>query len=235
MNKQYAEILLLKTREDYNLISDEFSRTRQRLWSEIKFLFDNYIAVGEKILDLGCGNGRFFKWFQEKGADYSGVDNSEKLIKIAKKNNPEGNFLVDDALRLSFPEGCFSKVYGIAIFHHIPSVELRLKFLQEAKRILKPNGFLILTVWKFHRPEELYLIFKYALLKIFGFSKLDFGDILDPWGKKTDRYYHCFSERELVILTRSAGFKIKESGIVKNTKENRQNIYLIAQVKKSPL
>ncbi|MDO8639453.1 MAG: methyltransferase domain-containing protein [bacterium] len=229
MNKQYAEVLLLKTKEDYNLISDEFSRTRQRLWPEIKFLFDNYIEAGEKILDLGCGNGRFFKWFQEKGADYLGVDNSEKLIEIAKNNNPEGKFLVDNALRLSFSENYFSKVYSIAIFHHIPSVELRLKFLQEAKRVLKPNGFLVLTVWKFHRPKELYLILKYALLKIFGFSKLDFGDIFDPWGKKTNRYYHCFSERELALLVRNAGFKVKKSGIIKNTKENRQNIYLVAQ------
>ena len=88
---------------------------------------------------------------------------------------------------------------------------------------------MVITVWKFHETRELFLIFKFTILKLLGLSKLDFGDILEPWGKKTKRYYHCFSKRELRKTITGAGFRIEEFGVLKNKRGNRQNIYLIAQ------
>jgi len=35
----------------------------------------------------------------------------------------------------------------LAVLHHIPSLEFRLEFLKEAKRVLRLGGLLILTVW----------------------------------------------------------------------------------------
>ncbi len=229
MEIEYAKFLLEKTRRDYNLIAEEFSRTREKPWEEIRFLFDNYLNPKEKVLDLGCGNGRYFEFFKEKNVDYLGVDNSEKLIEIAKNKYPSGRFQTEDALSLSFPNEFFDKVYSIAVLHHIPSKKLRLRFLKEARRVLKLKGQLILTVWKCHRPKELYLLFKYTILKIFRKSKLDWKDIFKPWGKKIARYYHCFSEKELRDLIEKSGFNLKKIGIVKNKKGNRKNLYLVAE------
>jgi len=229
MDRKFAEYLLEKTKEDYDLIAEEFSRTRREVWPELNFLFENYLISGEKVLDLGCGNGRWFELFQEKNVDYFGIDSSEKLVEIARKNYSEARFQTADALNLPFPNNYFDKIYSIAVLHHIPSEEFRLKFLAEAKRVLKPEGFLILVVWKFHQPKEIFLLFKYTILKIFGKSKLNFKDIFEPWGKKIERYYHCFSQRELIALVKKTDFRIRENGIVKNEKGNRQNIYLIAE------
>lgn len=233
MNREYAEYLLNKTKEDYNLIAEEFSNKREGVWEETKFLFDD-LELGEKVLDLGCGNGRYFPLFREKSTDYFGTDNSEALIKIAKDKYPEGEFQVADALNLPFPDNYFDKIYSIAVLHHVPSEELRLDFLKEAKRVLKPGGSLILTVWKFHRIEEYYFLFKYTILKVIGKSKLDWKDILEPWGKKAKRYYHWFSQKELGNIVEHFGFKIKKIGIVRNKKGNRQNIYLAAEKRESP-
>jgi len=227
MDKKYAEYLLKKTIEDYNLIAEDFARTRKEPWSELRFLFDDYLIPGERVLDLGCGNGRFFEFFKGENMDYFGVDSSEKLIEIAKKKNSGAKFQVAGALNLPFPENFFDKTYSIAVLHHIPSEKLRLGFLEETKRVLKPEGFLILTVWKFHRPKELFLILKFTILKLLGLSKLDFGDILEPWGKKIKRYYHYFSKKELINLIKKSGFQINDCGIVKNERGNRQNIYII--------
>lgn len=229
MDKEYAEFLLEKTRRDYNLIAREFAMKREEGWEETNFLLDNYLKPGDKILDLGCGHGRYFPLFRKKNVQYFGIDSSEELINIAKENYPAGSFQVGEALNLPFSDNFFNKIYSIAVLHHLPSDELRLKFLKEAKRVLGAGGLLILTVWKFHEKKEIFLLFKYTILKFLGKTKLDFKDILEPWAKQVDRYYHWFSEKELRRLVERAGFIIRESGIIENRKGNRQNIYLIAE------
>ncbi len=229
MNPEYAHYLLVKTREDYNLIAEEFSRTREKIWEETRFLFDDYLVPGDKVLDSGCGNGRYYPLFKEKQVEYIGIDSSKKLIELTKERYPEADFRVEDALKLSFNDNYFNAVYSIAVLHHIPSKELRLQFLNEAKRVLKPGGLLILTVWNFHQIKELFLLVKYTLLKLIGKSKLDWKDIFEPWGKKAQRYYHWFSKRELGKSVKEAGFEIEKFGTIKNKGKYRQNIFIISK------
>jgi ubiquinone/menaquinone biosynthesis C-methylase UbiE len=230
MEKKYAEYILEKTKKDYDLIAEEFSQTRGFLWEELK-KFKDLVKDGEKILDLGCGNGRLLEILRDKKIEYIGVDSSRKLIEIAKEKHPNFQFLVADALSLPFLENSFDKVFSISVFHHIPSEELRLQFLKEIKRILKPKGILILTVWNLWQKRYFLLIFKFTLLKLFFRSKLDFKDIFIPWGKKIDRYFHCFTKSEIEKLIKKVNFKILNSGKIKS-QSGRYHLYLIA--KKSP-
>ena len=235
MKQDYAKCLLEKTKTDYNQIAEEFSNTRRHIWDEIKFLFEEYIRPNDIVLDLGCGNGRYLPLIKEKAGKYFGVDNSGELIGLAKNRYPGENFQTADALELPFEDNFFDKIYCLAVLHHIPSEELRLKFFQEAKRVLKPGGILILTVWKLKSKNgldltfELYLILKYILGKFILGSQLDYRDIFEWWGKKIKRYYHCFSQRELISLARKDNFDIVKSGIIKNSRGNRNNIYLVVK------
>lgn len=228
MKKKYAEDLLEKTKQDYNEIAQEFSATRWQIWEETKFLFNDYVIPGDKVLDLGCGNGRFFEFLKDKDINYIGVDFSERLIEIAKKKYPKVKFQVADALNLPFPNNYFDKIYSIAVLHHIPSEQFRMQFLEEARRILKPNGFLILTVWKPESKKNLNLFLRDVALKLTG--KLEKGDTFRSWGNKdAERYFHYFLEKELANLAEQAKFKIVKQGIITNERGNRKNIYLIIQ------
>ena len=228
MKKKYAEDLLKKTKQDYDKIAQEFSATRWRIWEETEFLFNDYVMPGDKVLDLGCGNGRFFEFLKDKDVNYIGVDFSEKLIEFAKKKYPKIKFQVADALNLPFPNNYFDKIYSIAVLHHIPSEEFRVQFLKEARRILKPNGFLILTVWKPESKKNLNVFFKDTALKLTG--KLEKGDTFRPWSNKdAERYFHYFSEKELTDLAGRAMFEIIKQGVTTNERGNRKNIYLIAK------
>lgn len=188
---------------------------------------------GDKVLDSGCANGRFFEVIKNKEAEYFGVDISEQLIDIAKKNYPEAKFQVADSLKLPFPDSLFDKVYSMSVLHHIPSKNLQLQYLKEIKRVLKTEGLLVLRVWDFwQRKLPLLLILKYAFLKIIGRSKLDFKDVFLPWkdsrgGILAQRYFHCFTKREIKNLAKEAGFKIKKSW--RSGKGQRANIYLIVE------
>ncbi len=226
MKEKYAQFLLEKTIKDYNLIAKEFSRTRENIWPEMNFLFRDFLKKEDKVLDLGCGNGRWFEVFQKYKIHYVGIDGSEELIKIAKEKYPQATFKVSNVLNLPFQNNDFEKVYSIAVFHQIPSKNFRLQFLKEVKRVLKPGGFLILTVWRFHHKKTLLSLIKYTILKLLGKTDLDFGDVFYA---RTKRYYHVFSKRELISLVRESGLEVQKIGIIKNQKGNRQNIYLIAQ------
>ncbi|GAI24349.1 unnamed protein product, partial [marine sediment metagenome] len=214
--------------------SKDFSRSRERIWDEMKFLFNDYLIAGERVLDLGCGNGRFYELFKRQNIDYIGVDISEKLIDIAKKRYPKVKFQKVDALNLAFPENFFDKVYSIAVLHHIPSQEFRKQFLKEIKRVLKPRGILILTVWNlWQKRKTKRLISKFILRKILGKSKLDFKDILMNWQKMENCYFHCFTKGELEKLITKAGFHLKRSGEILVGREVKKlpnsNFYIIAE------
>lgn len=233
MEKDYARFILEKTITDYNLISQEFSRTRKYNWEELNY-FKGFVDQGQKVLDLGCGNGRLYELLRDKGIDYYGTDVSEELIGIARASYPEGKFKGSDPLKIPFESAFFDAVFCIAVFHHIPSKEFRIEFLEECKRVLKPGGFLIITAWNLYQKKTGWrLLLKHSALKLLGQSKLDFKDILFPWkdssGKPlTERYYHLFTKREITGLLNKAGFQVKQSGILarQNSKEN--NIYAVA-------
>ncbi|MEK7104199.1 MAG: methyltransferase domain-containing protein [Patescibacteria group bacterium] len=231
MKKDFAVHILNKVRDDYNYIAPDFSSTRVNVWPEIAVLFD-YIKKSDKVLDLGCGNGRFVDIIKEKGGEYFGTDVSENLINIAKENYPHESFQTTESLKLPFSDNCFDIIYSIAVLHHIPSKDFRLEFLQEAKRVLKLGGLFVLTVWKPKDKQERFLKAKFLLKKIFGLARgLDFGDVVEPWfgNNKGERYFHCFIEAELTKLLRQTGFEILKSGIIKNEKGNRENLYIIAK------
>ncbi len=234
MDSNYAFFLLEKTRQDYNLLAQDYARTRAFIPDDIRTLGE-YTFEGERVLDSGCGNGRLYEVLRAQKVDYFGIDASEKLIEIAKKNyfGTGAKFQVADSLKLPFPGIFFGNVYSISVLHHIPSREFQLQYLKEARRVLKPEGLLIIRVWDFWKRKQGWkLIFKYILLKLIGKSKLDFGDVFMPWKDSrgnviVQRYFHCFSKKELEELVKKAGFKIKQSWLA--GREQRANIYLVAK------
>jgi len=232
MDREYAEYLLKKTKENYDLTAEEYTRTRAFIPEDIKSLID-YTEEGDKVLDSGCASGRLCGVLKEKKVDYFGVDISERLIEIAKKNYPEGNFQIANTLNLPFADNFFDKIYSVSVIHNIPSRDFQLQYLKESKRVLKSGGLLILRVWDFwKRKKGLPLLLKYTFLKLIRKSKLDFKDVFVPW-KGSDgsilvqRYFHCFTKKEIEDLFEKTGFIVKKSW--RAGKDPRTNIYLIAK------
>jgi ubiquinone/menaquinone biosynthesis C-methylase UbiE len=108
----------------------------------------DFVDSGDKILDLGCGNGRLFDVLKDKDVEYIGIDNSPKLLAEARELHAEDQyrFIEADALNLPFKDNEFDKIISIAVLQHIPSYNYRVLFLKECLRTLKKGGKLILTV-----------------------------------------------------------------------------------------
>lgn len=224
MKKDYANYILQKNKENYNLIAEDYAKSRNFVW-DIQRISD-HIKQNDKILDIGCGNGRMVEILEGKNVEYTGLDISEELIKIAKTKYPEMKFIVGNALNPPFLDCTFDKVFCIRMFHHIPSFDLRVKFLKEVNRVLKPNGLLIITVWnlwKLKNFRNIKAVLKNIFLKIVGKSNLDFKDAWISWGDCVNRYYHFFTKRELLKLCKITGFKIQSINFTLT------DIYLVAK------
>jgi alkylated DNA repair protein alkB family protein 8 len=100
MNDKTAQKLLEKVVKDYDKISDEFDLTREKDWEEFKE-FLPFINNDTKLIDLGCGNGRFYNFIKDhKKIAYIGIDNNETLLKKAKNKFKEAKFTKGDLLKI---------------------------------------------------------------------------------------------------------------------------------------
>ncbi len=117
-------------------------RCREELISHIGF------SPKDKILDMCCGTGGVtFTIAQKagKGTEIIGIDLSSGQINIANRKNSFGNvrFIEGDVAMTGFDDEYFDKVFIAHALHEMPR-KMRLNVLNEAKRILKTGGKLII-------------------------------------------------------------------------------------------
>ncbi|MFH1612297.1 MAG: ubiquinone/menaquinone biosynthesis methyltransferase [bacterium] len=111
------------------------SKWRQKLKNEVK------IIPNMKILDIGTGTGKTAKEFLEKNALIVGIDISELMLKIAKKNYSKISFIKTDCLNLSFKENCFDLITMTFCLRNVENIENALK---EINKVIKKSGFFYL-------------------------------------------------------------------------------------------
>ena len=138
--------LIAENKNIYDRIAGHFSATRRGLWNEL-LPFKNLVKNGDRILDVGCGNGRLYQLFDNLSIDYVGLDQSKNLLAEARKKFPSAQFIVGEMSKLPFAEDSFDIIFCIAAFHHLPSDELRMRTLKEMKRVLRANGKIVMTNW----------------------------------------------------------------------------------------
>lgn len=101
---------------------------------------------GDKVLDLGCGNGYYSYLFSKLNLSLkiTGIDRHVNAIEDAKRDVREKNveFILGDAEKLPFSENSFDKIVMSEIIEHVKD---DTGVLKEAKRVLKSGGILALT------------------------------------------------------------------------------------------
>lgn len=215
--------ILRKTQKDYNIIASHFSEKRRYIWQDIK-PFLKYIKPGKKLLDAGCGNGRLYKELKSKKVNYLGIDFSQELLKIAKKENPRASFKYGDISQAKTwgKYKDFDVICSIAVFHNLYNKALQLKTLGHIKKSLKPGGIFIITAWNMWQKQFLSAQIKQIGWKIRkGFK---FRWFIYPYKisdgrkiiKQVDRFFYCYTPCQLSNLLKKSGFEIIEKKIGRN-------------------
>jgi SAM-dependent methyltransferase len=103
------------------------------------------LPSGASVLDLGCGTGNpIAKYIVQKGFRLVGVDQSKKMLEIAKNEIPEAEFIHGDMVEIEFAGIFAAAVAWDSVFHverrHHPAIFRKLA------HSLKPGARLFLSV-----------------------------------------------------------------------------------------
>ena len=127
--------------ESFNILDNDYSLWMKEKTNLLIKLFD-----GEKIVEVGCGNGLLLKNFPRDKFDFIGIDFSKGNLEQAKKENPDLDFYQADLTNESSwseHKNKFDTVLCSEVIEHIHDDGLALTILHS---LLKPNGTLVVTV-----------------------------------------------------------------------------------------
>lgn len=199
----------------YNKISYDFNHTRMYVWPWMRDYLDS-IAMNNKVLDIGCGNGRNML-YRNYELDMYGIDNCQEFVKLC--HSKYLNVKYSDMTYLPYSDNFFDNIICIASFHHLYTHERRVSALQEMKRVLKNGGEICLSVWSKNQPAKTRVVFE------------KYGDNIVKWcdsktGVQYDRYYYIFEINELCDLFDLCGLKL-----VKHYYDCGNEIFILTCVK----
>ena len=144
------------------------------------------LPAGTTVLDVGCGIGGSSRILaKDYGFAVTGVTISPQQVKRAQELTVEGlnaQFLVDDAMHLSFPDGSFDVVWSIEAGPHMPDKAI---FAKELLRVLKPGGVLVVADWNQRDDRQIPLNF---------WEKPVMQQLLDQWSHPAFSSIEGFSE-----------------------------------------
>ncbi len=185
-------------KEVWNGIASDWKEFREKPRKEVeKFITE----CKGNLLDLGCGSGRHF--LKKENLKVYGIDFSEKMLELAKKDSSERKIEAELKLmkdeEIPYPEEFFDSIICIAVLHCVETKEKRIKLLKEIKRVLKSGGKAMIQVWSKNQKRV----------------KNKGKEAKIPWTvneKKFWRYYYLYDLEELKGELESVGLKILDSG-----------------------
>ena len=123
---------------------------------EIKEIGDMYFDIvtpemfsrESRIIDIGCGSGRFIKYIRERYEHQVivGIDPSSAILAAdSLLGTDEKVILVQAAAdNIPYPDNYFDFAYSLGVLHHIPDTQ---KALNDSVKVLKPGGYFLLYLY----------------------------------------------------------------------------------------
>lgn len=99
----------------------------------------------KNVLDIGCGPSYWINLF--KGYNYTGFDQSTKMLELAREVSPDVEFIFGNARRLSevFGDRKFDLVFTSAVLQHNRHYPDKTEIVQGIHHILRPGGYYLCT------------------------------------------------------------------------------------------
>jgi len=216
MDTATQRALAAHTRQFYEEHAADFSATREREWPGWRHVIADWQPAGRpRVLDVGCGNGRFAAYLgrdREQPIGYTGVDVCRPLLEAARQRcPPDAKLLRADlstgSLDDRLPEGSFDLVCAFGLLHHIPGFAHRRALVEALAERVTCGGRLALAFWRFAERERFARrCIDWAAAPGIDPTQLEPGDHLLAWGDAgAARYCHASDDAEIEALLARIG------------------------------
>jgi methionine biosynthesis protein MetW len=186
-NQLYDRIWQEKVkRESADLAADGSIRTSSAL---------PMIETGERIIDIGCGEGSFGTRIRGRYKELYGIDISKDAVELAMQSGVIAscvNLNVDPA---PFPDGFFDAAVTLDVIEHVFDP---IRFVKEIHRILRPGGYVVVSTPNIRKIQRVITLMKGR------FPHTSY----DPVGFDGG-HLHYFTSRDLQDILESCGFSIE--------------------------
>ncbi|MFF7752818.1 class I SAM-dependent methyltransferase [Streptomyces sp. NPDC007971] len=152
---------LAATRGFYDAVAEDYAErfrgetaTRTPLERALLGAFAELVGPGGTVADLGCGPGWVTAHLASLGLDVFGLDLSESMLAIARREHPELRFEQGSMLGLDLADGELAGVVSWYSSIHTP-VDRLPALLAEFRRVLAPGGHLLLAFQAGEEPLRL--------------------------------------------------------------------------------
>lgn len=153
----------------------------------------NITDRGERLLDVGCGDGGFISRVKDKFDKVYGLDISPVSVELCRKMGVEATQINLNQQAIPYPDDFFDTVASLEVIEHVFDP---LFFLKEIYRVLKPGGVLIISTPNIRKIQRIFSI-------IMGhFPRTSY----DPVGFDGG-HLHYFTSKDLSQLILECGFK----------------------------
>lgn len=194
----------MNLKETYNHIAEDWHQDHREddWWIEGTEKFTALLQPGALVLDVGCGGGTKSHYLVEKGLRVVGIDFSEKMIEIARREVPNADFLVCDIEEVSKLKQQFDGIFIQAVLLHIPKADVADKLGSLTKK-LRDDGYVYVSV-KEKRPGE---------------AEEEVKEERD-YGYRYKRFFSYYTVEEVESYMRKLGLEIVYADVKQSGKTN---------------
>jgi len=135
----------------YDKIGKTYDRTRRSDPGIVsKLIYHLAPKIGKTYLDVGCGSGNYTQAIYEKGHNICGLDISRQMLDLARKKNPQIQWIHGDARDLPFEGGSFDGAICVLSTHQFHDID---KAFSEVFRVMKHGSFVIFSALPEHMKK----------------------------------------------------------------------------------
>jgi SAM-dependent methyltransferase len=77
-----------------------------------------FLPKNGKVLEAGCGLGRYVKYLADEGYDIVGIELSGDAVRVVKRKTPELRLIQGDVLRLPFRTASIDGIISLGVIEH---------------------------------------------------------------------------------------------------------------------
>jgi SAM-dependent methyltransferase len=132
-------------RAGYDLCAESYASARRGDDSDQLAPLLCVLPEDSSVLDLGCGAGVPIARRLAESHEVTGVDTSERMLRLARSAVPEASFIHSDILDVELDPSSFDAVVAIFVLFHVPREE-HGRLLGRVRSWLRPGGYFLATL-----------------------------------------------------------------------------------------